>query len=190
MRKLLCLILPLLFCSCSDKSLDIKLLDNAHKTFFVNGVSAIDGLDAVVTSLESIGFRGDRIDTVDLRIIGKELYYYAILENHQHLTKDQLNRLSGNLFANLPSSDWLLEQVNAQGCRVVLSWYPSKAIKSVVIQLDSSSFDEDSNEINKRLTEIFPHNRVGNAYGYKEYYTDDNIVCWYTNNFFLSLEQR
>ena len=188
--KAILFVIPFFLMSCGEKPLTFQILDDAHKTFYVNGISASEGFNAVVKSLEEIGFRCDKYETLDFRDIGRGLTYYAIWENHNQLTLDQFNRLSGNLFAELPSTNWILDEINQQGCKVYICWYPSGMIKQATIQFDSFEYPEDAIEVNKRLSEIFPYNRVGNAYGYKEYYTDSNIVCWYTNNFFLSLEHR
>lgn len=190
MKKLFLLLLPIIFFSCVKKELTYQILDFEHKSFYVNGVSASEGLETVIQSIEDIGFRGYKIDTVDLRCIGKGISYYAVWENHNDLTKSQFDKLTGNLFTNLPSSDLILEEVNNNGCSIFLEWYPSNILKKVVIQLSNNEYEADANEVNKRLSTIFPHSRIGNSYGYKEYFTDDNLVCWYTNNFCLSLEQR
>ena len=71
-------ILCLLFIVACDKQ-QTKIIDEEHKTFYVNGVSALDGYEAVSNSLKNIGFTIDKdgVAECDLTNVGKGFTYYV-----------------------------------------------------------------------------------------------------------------
>lgn len=177
--------------SCSHNNESFKLLDDEHKTFFVNGVSAIDGYAAVIASLEEIGFQVGEITECDLSYVNKGITYYTVLKSTRTLTIDEFNKLTSGLFANLPSGNAILEEVNMNGCGVYLSWYKSGIVNKATIQISHSSIEEDATEINKRLASIFPYSKVGNTnYGYMTYYNDFGVETYYTNDYFLEIGKK
>lgn len=176
--------------SCSHNNESFKLLDDEHKTFFVNGVSAIEGNKAIINSLEEIGFEIGEIEKVDLSVFGKGITYYTVLRSTRPLTKNEYNKLTNGLFADLPSGDLIYDEVCHNGCGVFLSWYESGMVQQATIQASRISIEEDAIEVNKRLATIFPHSKVGNSWGYMTYYTDYGVEVFYTNDYFLSIEKK
>ena len=71
-----------------------KIRDEEHKTFNVNGVSALDGYEAVSNSLKNIGFTIDKdgVAECDLTYVGKGFTYYV---NYyaERLTNEQSSKL-------------------------------------------------------------------------------------------------
>ena len=61
----------LLFVSCSSGTESYKFLDEEHKSFYINGVSAVNGHKAVINSLENIGFQIGEVNEVNLSIFGQ-----------------------------------------------------------------------------------------------------------------------
>ena len=168
-----------------------KLLDEEHKTFNVNGVSALDGYESVSNSLKNIGFTIDKdgVSECDLTYVGKDFTYYV---NYyaERLTSEQSSRLSYGLFDNLPSGF----AFNGNGkWRVYLSWYKSGEINKCLISFeDGLPFsNEDAVEVNKRLSALFPHSKIGNSsYGYKTYYNDNGVEIYFHNNMTLEIEKK
>ena len=168
-----------------------KIRDEEHKTFNVNGVSALDGYEAVSNSLKNIGFTIDKdgVAECDLTYVGKGFTYYV---NYyaERLTNEQSSKLTCGLFDNLPSGF----AFNGNGkWRVYLSWYKSGEINKCLITFEDSLplSNEDAVEVNKRLSAMFPYSKVGNSfYGYKTYYNDFGIEVYFTNSTTLEMEKK
>lgn len=189
-------ILTLAFCvitilSCTPTKESYKFLDEEHKSFFVNGISAMDGYSAVIQSLEEIGFEIGEINEVNLSIFNRGVSYYTVLASTRPFTKSAFDKLTNGLFVDLPSGNTILDEVNTNGCKVYLSWYKSGIVNKATIQVSRSSIEEDAIEINKRLATLFPHSKVGNkSWGYMIYYTDYGVEVYYTNDYFISIEKK
>ena len=85
-------ILTLIFCvitilSCTPTKESYKFLDEERKSFFVNGISAMDGYSAVIQSLEEIGFEIGKINEVDLSIFNRGESYYTVFAITRPFTK-------------------------------------------------------------------------------------------------------
>lgn len=168
-----------------------KVRDEEHKTFNVNGVSALDGYEAVSNSLKNIGFTIDKdgVAECDLTYVGKGFTYYV---NYyaERLTNEQASKLTCGLFDNLPSGFTL----NGNGkWRVYLSWYKSGEINKCIISFEDDLHmpNEDAVEVNKRLSALFPHSKIGNSYcGYKTYYDDNGVEVYFTNSIRLEMEKK
>jgi len=168
-----------------------KIRDEEHKTFNVNGVSALDGYEAVSNSLKNIGFTIDKdgVAECDLTYVGKGFTYYV---NYyaERLTNEQSSKLTCGLFDNLPSGF----AFNGNGkWRVYLSWYKSGEINKCLISFEDNLLlpNEDAVEVNKRLSALFPHSKIGNSsYGYKTYYDDNGVEVYFTNSITLEMEKK
>ena len=181
----------LLFVSCSSGTESYKFLDEEHKSFYVNGISAVNGHKAVINSLENIGFQMGEVNEVNLSIFGQGITYYTILTSTRPFTREEFDLLTNGLFVNLPSGDAILHEVNNFGCRVYLSWYGSGVVEKATIQISRTSIEPDAIEVNKRLASLFPFSRIGNsASGYLIYYTDYGVEVFYTNDYFISIEKK
>ena len=183
-------ILCLLFIVACDKQ-QTKIIDEEHKTFYVNGVSALDGYEAVSNSLKNIGFTIDKdgVAECDLTNVGKGFTYYV---NYfaERLTNEQSSKLTCGLFDNLPSGF----AFNGNGkWRVYLSWYKSGEINKCFISFEDNLPlpNEDAIEVNKRLSVLFPHSKIGNSsYGYKTYFDDNGVEVYFTNSITLEMEKK
>lgn len=168
-----------------------KVRDEEHKTFNVNGVSALDGYEAVSNSLKNVGFTIDKdgVAECDLTYVGKGFTYYV---NYyaERLTNEQSSKLTCGLFDNLPSGFTF----NGNGkWRVYLSWYKSGEINKCIISFEDNLPlpNEDAVEVNKRLSALFPHSKIGNSsYGYKTYYDDNGVEVYFTNSITLEMEKK
>ena len=189
MEKFAPLLFVLFLLSCGTKQ--TQIVDEEHKTFFVNGISAIDGYEAVSNSLTAIGFKIDKegVTECDLTNVGMGFTYY-VNYHADKLAKEQVSRLTCGLFDNLPSGTVL----DGEGSwRVFLSWYKSGEINKCLITFNEFMplRDEDVIEINKRLSALFPHSRVGNStFGYKTYYDDNGVEVYFPNSFTLEVEKK
>lgn len=169
-----------------------SLKDEVHKTFFVNGISALDGQEAVRKSLEAEGFKmNGKIEDCDLTAVGMKHTIYCVYFA-KNLTEAQVTRLTGGLFDNLPSGvkPYTLTEGKEGKARVYLSWYPSGEVERAVIDLGDSSVMmlEDASEINKRLSSMFETSKVTNSsYGYKTYYDNGGAAVYYTGFFSLTI---
>lgn len=192
MKKIITMtMLALLTLTCTSKFESYKFLDEEHKSFYVNGVSAMDGHEAIIKGLESIGFEMGDVTTCDLSYIGKGVTYYTVLKSTRPFTQQEFNCLTNGLFINLPTGDFILQEVNNKGCRVYLSWYRSGIVNQATIQISRYGIKEDAIEVNKRLATLFPHSRIGNsAGGYMIYYTDYGVEVFYTNDYVISIEKK
>ena len=185
------LLLALVIISCNTTRESYQFLDDEHKSFYVNGVSAIEGHSAIIKSLEEIGFQMGEVNEVDLSILNKSITYSTILKSTRPFTRHEYDQLTNGLFLNLPSGDVIFDEVNQNGCGVYLSWYKSGMIDKVTIQISSSEIEEDAIEINKRLASMFPYSKVGNSrMGYLTYYNDYGVEVYYTNDYFISIEKK
>lgn len=168
-----------------------KIIDEEHKTFYVNGVSALDGYETVSNSLKNLGFKidNDGVAECDLTHVGRGFTYYV---NYyaEKLTSEQSSRLTCGLFDNLPSG--FAFDGNGKW-RVYLSWYKSGEINKCLITFEDGFplSNEDAAEVNKRLSALFPHSKIGNSsYGYKTYYDDNGIEVYFTNSITLEMEKK
>lgn len=191
--KKICLLslLALTIISCNTARESYQFLDDDHKSFYINGVSASEGYNAIIKSLEEIGFQMGEVNEVDLSILNKGITYSTILRSSRPFTRQEYNQLTNGLFIDLPSGDIIFDEVNQNGCGVYLSWYKSGMIDKVTIQISSSEIEEDAIEINKRLASMFPYSKVGNSrMGYLTYYNDYGVDVYYTNDYFISIEKK
>ena len=168
-----------------------KILDEEHKTFYVNGVSALDGYEAVSNSLKAMGFVIDKdgVTECDLTDVGMDFTYYVNYYADK-LSKEQASRLTCGLFDKLPSG--FVFDGNGKW-RVYISWYKSGEIKKCLIAFEDnlSLPNEDAVEVNKRLSALFPHSKIGNStHGYKTYYDDNGVEVYFTNTFTLEMEKK
>lgn len=185
------LLLALVIISCNTTRESYQFLDDEHKSFYVNGVSAIEGHSAIIKSLEEIGFQMGEVNEVDLSFFNKSITYSTVLKSTRPFTRHEYDQLTNGLFLNLPSGDVIFDEVNQNGCGVYLSWYKSGMIDKVTIQISSSEIEEDAIEINKRLASMFPYSKVGNSrMGYLTYYNDYGVEVYYTNDYFISIEKK
>lgn len=185
------LLLALVIISCNTTRESYQFLDDEHKSFYVNGVSAIEGHSAIIKSLEEIGFQMGEVNELDLSIFNKSITYSTVLKSTRPFTRHEYDQLTNGLFLNLPSGDVIFDEVNQNGCGVYLSWYKSGMINKVTIQISSSEKEEDAIEINKRLASMFPYSKVGNSrMGYLTYYNDYGVEVYYTNDYFISIEKK
>ena len=192
MKKILTIVfLVIIICSCSSNQESYKFLDNEHKTFYVNGVSALDGHNAIIKGLEEIGFEVGEIVSCNLSYIGQGFTYYTILKSTRPFTRQEFDKLTNGLFVDLPSGDVILQEVNNNGCGVYLSWYKSGIVNKATIQISKSQIEEDAIEINKRLATLFPYSKIGNSsWGYMIYYTEYGVEVFYTNDYFICIEKK
>ena len=168
-----------------------NIVDEEHKTFYVNGVSALDGYDAVSNSLKNLGFIIDKegVSECNLTSVGSGFTYY-VNYHAERLTSEQSSRLTCGLFDNLPSG--FAFDGNGKW-RVYLSWYKSGEINKCLITFEDNLplSNEDAVEVNKRLSALFPHSRIGNSsYGYKTYYDDNGVEVYFTNSITLEMEKK
>lgn len=168
-----------------------NIVDEEHKTFYVNGVSALDGYDAVSNSLKNLGFIIDKegVSECNLTSVGSGFTYY-VNYHAERLTSEQSSRLTCGLFDNLPSG--FVFDGNGKW-RVYLSWYKSGEINKCLITFEDNLplSNEDAVEVNKRLSALFPHSRIGNSsYGYKTYYDDNGVEVYFTNSITLEMEKK
>lgn len=190
MKKILLVLLVLsLFISCGSRN--DQIIDVVHKTFYVNGVSAIDGYDAVYRSLQDVGFSIDKegVKELDLTIIGEGFSYYA---NHyaDNLTDSQVSKQTGGLFEDLPSKAIYSAD---EEWRVYLSWYATGEVNKCIIECgwNIPLLPEDALEVNKRLAVMFPHSKIGNSrFGYKVYYDDNGVELYFTDSFRIEIEKK
>jgi len=187
----ICLSLICLWFMIACVNQETKIIDEEHKTFYVNGVSALDGYEAVSNSLIKLGFKIDKggVQECDLTDIGRGFTYYV---NYyaEKLTSIQSSRLTCGLFDNLPSGF----AFNGNGkWRVYLSWYKTGEINKCLISFEDNLPlpNEDAVEVNKRLSVLFPHSKIGNSsYGYKTYYDDNGVEVLFPNSFTLEIHKK
>ena len=189
MKRFFAFFLLLLTLSCTNQQ--TKILDEEHKTFFINGVSAIDGYEAVSNSLKNLGFKIDKdgVTECDLTYVGMGFTYY-VNYHAESLTKEQASRLTFGLFDNLPSG--IVFDGNGKW-RVYLSWYKSGEINKCLITFEEflPLTNEDAVEVNKRLSTLFPHSKISNSsFGYKTYYDDNGVEVYFPNSFTLEMEKK
>lgn len=193
MKNLLfCCLLSLmaLFTSC-ENNVETTLLDDAHGTFNVNGVSALDGHEAIEKSLTDMGFVQDgKVNDFDGSEIGLQSYSW-VEYRCENIKEDDFSRLTAGLFKDLPSG------TNYAGgtvdCSVQLTWLRSGIVTSCSIDLDNYTEipEQDYLEVNKRLAELFPHSKIGNkASGFLTYYNDAGVSVYYTNGLRLRIDKE
>lgn len=189
MRICLSIICLCFMVSCVNQQ--TKIIDEEHKTFYVNGVSALDGYEAVSSSLNNLGFKMDKdgVAECDLTYVGKDFTYYV---NYyaERLTSEQSSKLTCGLFDNLPSGFAFGDNVK---WRVYLSWYKSGEINKCIITFEDNMplSNEDAVEVNKRLSALFPHSKIGNSsYGYKTYYDENGVEVYFPNSTTLEIEKK
>lgn len=168
-----------------------KIIDEEHKTFYVNGVSALDGYEAVSNSLMKLGFKIDKegAQECDLSIIGKE-FTYMVNYYAKELDKDHASKLTYGLFDSLPSG---LDFNRVGEWRVFLQWYRSGEIRTCLITFEDNMplSNEDAIEVNKRLSALFPHSRISNSdFGYKTYYDDNGVEVFFPNTITLEVHKK
>jgi hypothetical protein len=207
-RICLFIICLLLTTACTNQQ--IKIRDEEHKTFYVNGFSALDGYEAVSNSLKNMGFTIDKNYCVDwaekddfrdgvlkndFRSIG-EGFYYSANYYAKSLTTEQLSKLTYGLFDNLPSGFTFNKNENDSICNVYLEWYMSGEIKKCRINFDVDDClsPKDCVEVNKRLSALFPHSKIsdwgGSLLGYKNYYDDNGVSVFFPNFTMLEISKE
>lgn len=157
--------------SCSSN--ENKMFDEKYKTIYINGVSAIEGKDAVIASLINSGFEMDEyLDTLD-QSYPKVARFIKYFPEKKHYDLIFWNILDG------------LEH-DASEITVSLCWYRNGTIKRCGIytgQIQDKMPQESITQINKRLTERFEHSKIGNkSDGYKIYYNDSGVSLYYPND--------
>ena len=179
----------LLIVACVNKQ-QAKIIDEEHKTFYINGVSALDGYEAVSNSLKNIGFIIDKdgVQKYDLSFIGEDCFY-SVWYRTEKLTDEQFSKLTYGLLENLPSGSTLNKNKDEDpSCGVLLYWYESGEIKECIIDFSSCLLsDEDEIEVNKRLSALFPHSKISNhRSGYKTYYDDNGVGVYFSGRLEIS----
>ncbi len=154
-----------------------EFFDTEHKTVFINGISAIGGKDAILQSLEKYGLVPETIDTINLSMIGGEYYESYFMENN---TNDEslADVLTYNLFKDIAIPE-------KENIYVHFSSYRNGNIKDYSVRLGTMDADltkEESNKVNMRLAEMFPHSKIANSrMGYRTYYDDNGNGIYYTD---------
>jgi hypothetical protein len=189
MKKVFSFVFMFFTLSCANQQ--TRIIDEEHKTFFVNGVSALDGYEAVSNSLKDLGFKMDKegVAECDLTYVGMGFTHY-VNYHAEKLTNEQASRLTCGLFNNLPSG---ISYNEDSKWRVYLSWYQSGEINKCLITCNEFMHlvNEDAIEVSKRLSALFPHSRIGNqTYGYKTYYDDNGVEVYFTNTYALEVEKK
>lgn len=156
--------------SCSSNG--NKMFDEKYKTIYINGVSAIEGKNAVIASLINSGFEMDEyVDTLE-QVYPKHARFICYFPD-----KKQFDHVFWNILDGL--------EYDTSEIDVTLSWYKDGTIRACYLCAGpwmSELPQESVTEINKRLTERFEHSKIGNsAFGYKIYYNDNGVSLYYTN---------
>ena len=133
--------------SCSNEK--YSLLSDDGSTFLVNGIPATDGHEKIIKSLEDIGF----VKTTE------ENNYISCKQSLDatSLTEDQINKLTGGIFDNLPSTS-LSDLSKAGKIHIDLSWLSSDSMMyafHIKIGEKITMTDQDKTEINKRLSKMY-----------------------------------
>ncbi len=165
------LFIGIVLSSCSSN--ENKMFDEKYKTIYINGVSAIEGKDAVIASLINSGFEMDEyLDTLD-QSYPKVARFINYLPEKKHYDLIFWGILDGL-------------EYDSSRIGVSLVWYKSGTIKSCSIYTGEIHHDmpkESIAQINKRLTERFEHSKIGNkSAGYKIYYNDSGVSLYYPND--------
>ena len=178
-RILLCVGLILALVSCGNNK--YSLLTDDGKTFCVNGIPATEGHEKIIKSLEDMGFVMDSLGVQESEYRCEK----SALFNAKTITKKQLNKLTGGLFDDLPSTS-LGNLSDETKFYVYLSWYKSGVVKefSMMIGEERKMPNDDIDKINERLMEMFGYSKViDEKFGYKKYYNVFDVECLYYNQF-------
>ena len=181
------------FCSCGKK--EPKIIDEANKTFYVNGISAADGYEKIAKSLTDMGFVMDKEGPleVDLTLIGQPITY-SVNYRIKSLTDAQASKLTGGIFDNLPSGIAFSGIEPKESWRVYLSWLKTGEVVKCLITFNEflPIFEkEDFREVNRRLSVMFPHSKIANKQlGFKEYYDDNGVSAYCADSYTLELEKK
>ena len=173
----------LISCNGGAGTKQAEFFDTEHKTVFINGISAIGGKDAILQSLEKYGLVPEKIDNIDLTIVGGEYYEFGHAESNTH-DESLADALTYNLFKGITIPD-------KENIFVQLSWYKNGNVKEYRVRLGKSNADllpNESNTVNMRLAEMFPHSKIANSrMGYKTYYDDNGNGIYYTDGSVLEV---
>lgn len=179
MKKILFVFLAVFICSCSNK--EPQILDEAHKTIFINGVSASEGKTRVIESLESLGFERAYIDTIERDLIGGFNY---VAEHFQlnNASKEVCDKLTYNLFKEYDFGIY-------SSIYVSLSYLMDGSISGFSVTCGETKIDfpeEIAMKYNQKFAEMFEFSKIGNSrYGYKTYYNSNGLSLYYTNGNYL-----
>ena len=164
-RILLCVGLMLALVSCGNNK--YSLLSEDGSTFLVNGIPATEGHEKIIKSLEDMGFKKKPSASTDFL----ELSAIALKE-------EQLNKLTGGIFNNLPSTT--LSDLTKKGdFQVSVTWNPSGTLHSFSIKIGNVNLpDADKAEINNRLSEIFNCPSPISVFGSKLYKNKSDVMIY------------
>lgn len=185
-RILSTLILALSLTACSQSSKEPELFDTEYKTFYIAGVSAIEGVDAIKAQLIKDGFKQHgKVEEWDMTFMG-EGFTYSV-EFIGDISTDKAYQLTYGLFDKVEGCDL----PNGNKMRIYLEWYKDGSIKKANISMKQSNLGINPKEVNKKLSKLFPHSRISNnAFGYKTYYNDNKLELYYPNGMQISIEQK
>lgn len=200
----------LLFVGCTLKEQPkLRLVD--EKTFYINGVDARDGHDAVAKSLIADGFvlRDSIVPGTYYSPCSTATYrrtaVYEVKNDTARVSTEHIyygfDKLTGGLFQGIPSA--LKEAKEAKEAHamffsyydidVSIDYYHSGVIEAVRIWVNGAEHIDanDAVEVNKRLSELMSRSKVGNkTWGYMTYYDDNGIEIYYTNKFDLEIKKK
>ena len=193
--------------SCTSKQeAEYRLVD--EETFYVNGVDAREGYEAVAQSLMADGFSlrdsivpGTTYSPCSTATYRREAVYEV--SDGKAVVKPEniyygFDKLTGGLFQGIPSALKEAREGNAMfisyyDIDVSIDFLGSGVIEEVRIWANGAEHIDanDAVEVNKRLSEMMPRSKVGNkTWGYMTYYDDNGIEIYYTNKFDLQVRKR
>lgn len=150
-----------------------KMFDEKHKSIYINGVSAIEGKDAVIASLVNNGFELDEhlLDTTeqDYPKIGRFV--------NDHPNKKQFDLIFWNILDGL--------EYDTSEIVVNITWYKNGTIESCSMYAGSLQKEipqKSINEIRKRVAERFEHSKIVDEFGNKIYYNNEELKFHYPND--------
>lgn len=190
----------------SKQEAEYRLVD--EKTFYINGVDARDGYEAVAQSLIADGFSlrdsivpGTTYSPCSTATYRREAVY-EVNDGKAVVEPENIyygfDKLTGGLFQGIPSALKEAREGNAMfisyyDIDVSIDYYRSGVIEAVRIWVNGAEHMDknDALEINRRLSELMPHSELGNkTWGYMTYYDDNGIEVYYTNKFDLVIKKR
>lgn len=175
MKNLLIIIFSFFICSCNNN--ETPIFDEAHKTIYINGISASEGKTRIIESLESLGFERVSIDTIKRDLIGG-FNYVADFYQLNNSTKEICDKLTYNLFKDCDFG-------NYSSILVSLDYLMDGSISSFNVTCGETiiDFPEDvAMKYNQKFTKMFEFSKIGNSrHGYKTYYNSNGLSLYYTN---------
>lgn len=149
-----------------------KMFDEKHKTIYINGVSAIEGKNAVIESLINSGFKLDDFpDTL-------ENFYPKIGRFvNDHPNKKQFDLIFWNILDGL--------EYDTSEIAIILSWYENGTIASCFMSagpIRKEIPQKSIAEIRKRVAERFEHSKSADSLGNRIYYNNEEVKFHYPND--------